>query len=137
MHWKYVSSISRFVNYLYRWIYCSHIMHKLLRNFLQEPGWPFASFWNYFKLFWKYFTLFYLPPFDFIHCTTRGCSLLLVVIFLSLIFILCHSLSFVCHSLYHSLWYVATCHSLYHTLSLNVPPFCLFINDPFKSYIVF
>ena len=118
LYWKYMPWISRFPNYLYSWIYTSYILHKKLNKILQEPDWPLKI------------TLFFLPSFVFIRFTTPYHSL-------SLIVIICHhSLSFVvtefstrcslslvvirCHSLYHSLSFVASlvvvcCHSMYHS----------------------
>ena len=93
-------------------------------------------------------------------CITRCHSLSLVV---PLVVTHCHSLSLVgicCHSLYHSLSLVVICcyslyhslslavircHSLYHllsiivirchSLSLDIPLFCLFINNPFCLHL--
>ena len=36
--------ISRFINYLYCWIYSNYILPKNLNKILQEPDWPFVSF---------------------------------------------------------------------------------------------
>ena len=104
LYWKYMSSISRFFNYLYCWIYsASYISHKKLNQILQEPDWSSVSIWNLKSLL-----------FVFIRFITR-CHLL------SLIVIFCHSLSFAI-TLGHSFSFVATrCHSFYHSLSLVAP----------------
>ena len=90
----------------------------------------------------------------FVCCTTRCCSLNHS---LSFVVSRCHSLSFIvtrCNSLslvvtrcnsfslavmscttrYHSLsLFVICCLSLHHSLSIDVPLFCLFINDQFQE----
>ena len=124
-----MSSISQFITYLYYWIYTSYILHKKLNKILQEPCWPFVSFWNL-RLLYFYHSL----PFAVTHC---------------------HLLSLIirCHSIYHFLSFVATrfitlcrylslvvplliirCTTHWHSLSLIVPLFvtlaCLFLNNP-------
>ena len=79
-------------------IYKYSILPKLNKN-LQEPNWPFVSFWN-------------LKSLSF----TCSYSLSFVE---SLSINYCHSLSFV----------VIVCNSLYHLLSLDVTFISLFIND--------
>ena len=90
-----MSSIFQFINYLYCWIYSSHILHKKLNKVLQEPGWPFVSFWNL-----KLFFFWSLPA---IRCRS-----------LSLVITCCHSLSL------HLSLFVIFCHSINHSLSLVV-----------------
>ena len=80
LYWKYMSSISRFIIYLYCWIYRSYILHKKLNKILQEHDRSFVPFWNL-------KSLFYLLSFVFIRFTTRCHSLLLFTV------TRCHSLS--------------------------------------------
>ena len=42
--WKYMSSISRFINHLHCWIYSSYTLYKKWNKILQETDWPFVSF---------------------------------------------------------------------------------------------
>ena len=124
IYWKYMSSISWFINYLYCWIYGSYILQIKLNKILQEP--------DCFLLKLK-ITLFYFLFFIFSRCTTHYHSLSL----LRLVVIQCHLLSLVvircttcCHSLYQSLLFVVTrCSTRYHLLSLVVSFVCLSIND--------
>ena len=95
-----MSSICRFISYLYCWIYSSYKLHKnWIKVFKNQTG-------LLFNLKLKV-TLFYvLSFFSFV---------------LSLTVILCHSLSFFvtrCHSFSLA---VIRCHLLYHSLSLFVP----------------
>ena len=118
-----MSSISRFPNYLYCWIYSSYILHKKLNKILQKP--PFVPFWNL-----KSLIIFYLLSFAFICCATHCYSLSLFVISyhsLSCVVTRSHSLPFVvtyciicCHSLSFDVplvvpFVVTYCHSMYHS----------------------
>ena len=38
--------ISWYPNYIYCWLYSSYILHKKFNQILQDPYWPFVSFWN-------------------------------------------------------------------------------------------
>ena len=148
-----MSSISRFINFLYCWIHTVHssyILHKKLNKILQKPDWSFLSFWNlkllYFTCRHSYSFVVPLPviccdslSFVVTRChslslgITRFYSLSLVV---ALVVIRCTTR---CHSL---LLVVIHCNSLYHSLSLDVPLICLFINnlqkltESYKSYII-
>ena len=104
-----MSSMSWFINYLYCWIVSSCILHKKLNKILQEPDWPFVSFWSLKSLYFiSSHSLSFVLPLPVIGCHS-----------LSLVITRCHSLSLVvirCHSIYHS--FVVTC---CHALSLVVP----------------
>ena len=121
VYWKYVSSTSRLIHNLYCWIYCGY---TLIKNWTK-------SFRNHSVSFWNLKSLFHLLLFAFIRWITRCHSL-------SLVLICCHSLSLVlirCRLLSSVIPLVVPfvaihCHSLYPSLSLDVPPVCLFINDP-------
>ena len=89
LYWKYMSSISQFINDLYYWIYSSYILRKKLNKVLLET----ECFILKLKI-----TLFYFPSFFFIRSTTLCHSLSLIVSVVSL----CHSLSLVVTS-WHSL----------------------------------
>ena len=114
LYWKFMSSIPLFINYLYCWICSSYILHKKLIKILQEPDWPFVSFWNLKLLYFIWSHSFsFVVPLPVIRCHS-----------LSIAITRCHSLPFVvtrfitcCHSL--SLVVIRS-HLLYHSLSLNV-----------------
>ena len=101
-YWKYVLSISRFINYLYCWIYeviicCRKHWIKFFRNQLE--------------------LLFHFETLNHSFYFTCSHSFWFAV---PLVFIPCHSLSFVI-TRYHSLpLVVICCHSLYYSLSLVV-----------------
>ena len=135
-----MSSMSWFINYLYCWIVSSCILHKKLNKILQEPDWPFVSFWSLKSLYFiSSHSFSFVVPLPVIGC--HSLSLLITrchSLSLDLSFVRCHLLSCVvtrcttrCHLLYHSLLFVVTrCHSLsfsvplivirYHSLSLVV-----------------
>ena len=126
LYWKYMSSISRFINYLYCWMCSSYILHKKFNKLVQEPDWPFVSSWNLkslsilFSLI-CFYSFYHSLSFPVTHCDS-----------LSLVVVRCHALSLAairCHWLYHSLSFavyhslsfaVIRCHSLYQTLSTVV-----------------
>ena len=92
-YWKYMSSFSRFISYLYYWTYNIYTLNKKFNKIVQEPDWLFVSFWN-----------------------LKSLLLLTLIRFHSFY----HSLSFIV-IFYYSLSFVVThCHSLYHWLSLVV-----------------
>ena len=117
---KYMSSVSQFINILYCWIYCNYTLHKKLNKSLQEPEWPFVSFWNIKSLF---ITCSHL--FSFLNHL------------LSLAVILCHSLPFVvtrCHSLS---FVVTSCHFLYHLSLFIVPLAVIRFHSMYHSSVFF
>ena len=113
------------------WICSSYILHKKLNKILQEPDWPFVSFWNLKSLYFIY-SLSFVVPLPVIRChslslvITRCHSPSLVVfrchslpLDLSLVVIRCHSLSFVvplvafvCYSLP---FVITRCRSMHHS----------------------
>ena len=113
-----MSSISRFINYLYCWIYSSYILHKKLNKILQEPNWLFASFLN-----WKSFystcphSFLFVVPLRVIRChllsffAARCHSQLLVITG-------CYSLPIVVS--FVVIRFTTRCHSLPLTISLAV-----------------
>ena len=114
IYWKYMASIPWFINYLYCWIYSSYVLHKKSNKILQEPDWPFVSFWNLKSPYFICFHSFsFVVPLPLIRCH----SLLFVIIcYLSLSFIV-----ILCHLIYYSLSLVGVrCHSFYHSLSFFV-----------------
>ena len=127
-----MSSISRFINYLYCWIYSIYTVHEKLNKTIQELDWPFISFWNlkafYFSLSLSlslslicFLSLYYSLSFAVTHCD-----------FFSLVGIRCNSLSLVVIPCYWLSLVVIRFRSLYHLLSLVVTWYitCLsFIND--------
>ena len=89
MYWKYVASIPWFINYLYCWIYSSYVLHKKSNKILQEPDWPFVSFWN---LKSPYFICFH--SFSFVVPLPHSLSLIVICYnLLSVVVFYCHSLS--------------------------------------------
>ena len=127
-----MSSISRFINYIYCWIYC--IKNRI--KFFQEPNWPFVSFWNLKSLYFICSHSFsFIVPLPVIRChsfslVSTRCHLLLLFVtrchslslYLSLVTVRCHSLSFVvtrCTTRCDTTCYLlsARCHSF----SLFVP----------------
>ena len=111
----------------------SSILHKKLNKIIQEPDWPFVSFWNI-KLFYSTYShsFSFVLSLAVIHCpsmsffVTRCHSLWLFVIRyydLSLVVIYCTTCY---HSLYQLLSLVVTC---CHSLSLFVPLFCYFASN--------
>ena len=101
IYWKYMASIPWFINYLYCWIYSSYVLHKKSNKILQEPDWPFVSFWNLKSPYFICFHSFsFVVPLPLIRCH----SLLFVIIcYLSLSLV---GLRY--HSFYHSLSFVVT-----------------------------
>ena len=122
-----MSSISRFLNCLYCWIYNSYIycIKTWIKFFRYQIG-----LLVHFET--QNHTIL-LALICFIRYTSRCHSFLLIVICclsVSFVFTRCTTL---CHSLYHWLSVVVTpyttrFHSMYHSLSLDVPLVCLFIN---------
>ena len=133
-----MSTISRFINYIYCWVYSSYILHKKLNKILQEPDWSFVQFWNLKSLYFTYSHSFsFFLWLAVIRChslsffVTCSHSLSLVAIryhSLSVAVIGCHSLSFVvircttcCDSLYHSLsLFFVRCTTRCHSFSLVI-----------------
>ena len=128
LYWKYMSSIPWFINYLYFWIYSSYNLHKKLEKILQEPDWPFVSFWN---LKWLHFicsnSFLFVVPLPVIHCYSLS---FVITRCLSLSFVTtrfitrCHSLSLIvirCTTRCHSFSFaVIRCNTRCHSLSLIV-----------------
>ena len=123
-----MSSMSWFINYLYCWIVSSCILHKKLNKILQEPDWPFVSFWSLKSLYFiSSHSLSFVLPLPVIGCH----SLSLVItrchsLSLDLSFVRCHLLPCVvtrcttrCHLLYHSLLFVVI-QSTTHCNSLSL-----------------
>ena len=101
----------------------NYILHKKWTKIIQDPDWPFVSFWNIKLLYFTYSHSFsFIWSLAVIHCHS-----------LSFFVARCHSLSLVvihCHSL--SLVVIrSTTRCL--SLSLVVPLVCLFINDPLHT----
>ena len=44
LYWKYISSVSPFMNYLGCWICSNYILHEKLNKILLEPDWPLFHF---------------------------------------------------------------------------------------------
>ena len=122
-YWKYMSSFSRFISYLYYWTYNIYTLNKKFNKIVQEPDWLFVSFWNLKSLLLLtlicFHSFYHSLSFAVIHCH-----------FLLLIVIRCHSLSLIvplvvtrCSIRCHSLSFVVThcitrrhrCHSMYHS----------------------
>ena len=104
----------------------NYILHKKWTKIIQDPDWPFASFWNIKLLYFTYSHSFHSFHHSLSFAVTHCHFLLLVVIrchSLSFIVTPCHSLSFVvtrCTIRWHSLSYVLPlvvfrCHLLYHS----------------------
>ena len=115
LYWKYISSVSPFMNYLGCWICSSYILHEKLNRILLKPDWPFVSFWNLKPLYFIFsYSFSIVVPIPVIGCHS-----------LSLVITRCHSLLLVVirfHSIYHWLSFVVTrCHSLHLSLSFAVP----------------
>ena len=54
---------------LYRWIYSSYILYEKFNKILQEPDWPFVTFWNLKSLcFTCSHSFSFVVPFPVIHC---------------------------------------------------------------------
>ena len=138
LYWKYMSSISRFINYLYCWMCSSYILHKKFNKLVQEPDWPFVSSWNLKSLSILFFLICFHSFYHSLSFPVTHCHFYHL---LSFVVTRCHPLLFVvtrcttrCHSLYtthcHLLSFAATrCIKLCQLLSLDVPLVCLFIND--------
>ena len=115
---KYILKIYGINSLIYKlsifWIYSSYVLHKKLNKILQEPDWPFVSFWNLKSPYFICFHSFsFVVPLPLIRCH----SLLFVIIcYLSLSFIV-----ILCHLIYYSLSLVGLrCRSFYHSLSFVV-----------------
>ena len=109
LYWKYVSSISRFINYLYCWIYNSYILHKnWTRFFRNQIGLLF-----HFEIKICSYSFSFVVTLPVISCHS-----------LSLAITRCSSLSFVViryRPIYHSLSFVVTrCTTDCRSLSLVV-----------------
>ena len=104
-----MSSISKFINNLYCWIYGCHTLHEIwIKTFRNNIGLLlYFEIENRSVFTWSLLFSFVEP----------------------LVVICCHSLLFVvtrCHSMYYSLSFVVSlivicCHSLYNSLSLVIP----------------
>ena len=67
--WKYMPSLSRFINHLYCWIYSSYILYKKWNKTLRETDWPFASFWDLKAIHFTYSHFFsFVVPLAVIRC---------------------------------------------------------------------
>ena len=109
------------------WIYCSFTLHNC---FILKSKTTLIAF------VLLYHSLLFVEPLVVIRChslsfiVTRCNSLSLVVT-------RCNSFSLAvmsCTTRYHSLsLFVICCLSLHHSLSIDVPLFCLFINDQFQE----
>ena len=112
-----MSSISRFINSMYCWIYFSYTLHTKMNKNLQEPDWPFVSLWNLKSLFFTCFHSFITRCHSLYHLLSFVATSSHFLSLLPLAFICCHS----CHSLPLIVPLVVIhCHSLHHSLSRDV-----------------